>query len=306
MKKKVGIQMKISTFFYAFKQGFKSIFRNRWFSLASIATIGACLFLLALFYAVLANFEHVVKTAEEGVSITVFFDEGLEESRILEIGDMISKRVEVSDVNYVSAEEAWEAFREEYIGDASVVFTDNPLEDSANYEIYLKDISMQSTLVNYLESVEGIREVNRSEVAATALSGINMLITYISGGIIVILLAVSIFLISNTVTIGISIRKEEIQIMKYIGATDFFVRAPFVFEGIIIGFIGAIIPLGIIHVLYSEVISYIAARFDMLSQLLNFLPVQVIFEVLTPLCLLLGMGIGFLGSFSTVRKHLSV
>lgn len=298
--------MRISTFFYALKEGFKNIFRNKWFSLASVATIGSCLFLLGLFYAVLANFEHVVKTAEEGVSITVFFEEGLDESRILEIGDVISKRVEVSGVNYISAEEAWATFREEYIGDASVIFTDNPLEDSANYEIYLTDISMQSTLVNYLESVQGVREVNRSEVTATALSGINMLITYISGGIIVILLAVSIFLISNTVTIGISIRKEEIQIMKYIGATDFFVRAPFVFEGIIIGLIGAIVPLGIIYVLYSEVISYIASRFDMLSQLLKFLPVQVLFDVLGPLCLALGIGIGFLGSFSTVRKHLSV
>jgi cell division transport system permease protein len=242
----------------------------------------------------------------DNLYVTIFFDDGLEESRILEIGDMIYKRVEVSDVNYISAEEAWAVFREEYIGDSSVVFIDNPLEDSANYEIYLTDISMQTTLVSYLESINGIREVNRSEVAATALSGINVLITYISGGIIIILLLVSIFLISNTVTIGISIRKEEIQIMKYIGATDFFVRAPFVFEGIIIGLIGAAIPLGIIHVLYSEVIAYIATRFDMLSQLMNFLPVQEIFDVLTPLCLALGMGIGFIGSFSTVRKHLNV
>jgi cell division transport system permease protein len=306
MKKRVDIRMKISTFFYTLRQGFRNIFRNKWFSLASIATIGACLFLLALFYAVLANFEHVVKTAEEGVSVTVFFDDGLEESRILEIGDMISKRVEVSNVNYISADAAWESFRDEYIGDAAVVFTDNPLEDSANYEIYLTDISMQGALVNYLESIEGVREVNRSEVTATALSGINMLITYVSGGIIIILLAVSIFLISNTVTIGISIRKEEIQIMKYIGATDFFVRAPFVIEGILIGLIGAAIPLTIVYFLYAEAITYIGERFEMLTQLLNFLPVQTIFDVLIPLCLGLGMGIGFLGSFSTVRKHLSV
>lgn len=298
--------MKISTFFYTLRQGFRNIFRNKWFSLASIATIAACLFLLSLFYAVLANFEHVVRTAEEKVFVTVFFDEGLDDARISEIGDMISKRVEVSEVKYVSADVAWENFRTEYFGDYEVIFTENPLEGSDNYEVYFKDISMQSALVTYLESIEGVRDVNRSEVTAEALSGVNMLIAYVSGGIIFILLAVSIFLISNTVTIGISIRKEEIQIMKYIGATDFFVRAPFVIEGILIGLIGAGIPLAIIYFLYSEAISYVAERFEMLTQLLQFLPVQTIFDMLLPLCLGLGMGIGFLGSFSTVRKHLSV
>ena len=114
------------------------------------------------------------------------------------------------------------------MGEYADGFTENPLADSANLQIYLKDVSMQPALVTYLESIQGVREVNRSEVTATTLSGMNKLIAYISIGIIVILLAVSVFLISNTVTIGISVRKEEINIMKYIGATDFFVRAPFV------------------------------------------------------------------------------
>ena len=298
--------MRINTFFYTLKQGIVSIFKNKWFSLASVATIGACLFLLGTFYAVLANFEHVVKTAEEDVSITVFFDAGLDETKILEIGDLISKRVEVSKVVYVSADEAWDSFKEEYLGEYAEGFKDNPLEDSANYEIYLTDISLQSSLVTYLESVVGVREVNRSDITATALSGANTLIAYISGGIIFILLSVSIFLISNTVTIGISIRKEEIQIMKYIGATDFFVRAPFVIEGMIIGLVGAAIPLGIIHFLYNRILFYVSDRFQMLSGLLKFLSIDEIFTVLIPLSLCLGVGIGFVGSFITVRKHLRV
>ncbi len=298
--------MRISTFFYTFKQGFKSIFRNRWFSLASIATIGACLFLLGLFYTVLVNFEHVVKSAEEKVAVTVFFEDGIEESRIQEIGELISKRVGVREINYISADAAWEGFRDDYLGDSAIEMKDNPLLNSANYEVYLTEIDYQPAIVKYVESIEGVRYVRRSDVLATALSGVNLLITYVSGGIISILLLVSVFLISNTVTIGISIRKEEIQIMKYVGATDFFVRAPFVIEGILIGIIGAFIPLLVIHALYEKMIVYVAERFDMLSQLLDFLPVSVIFEVLTPLCLILGIGIGFIGSFSTVRKHLSV
>ena len=299
--------MRISTFFYTLKQGIVNIFRNKWFSLASLATISACLLLFGLFFAVVVNFNNIVKTAEQGVSVTVFFEENLSEAKIQEIGKLIEKRTEVSKVVYVSAEEAWETFRQEYFGEEySDGFTENPLENSSNYEIYLSDVALQGSLVTYLESIEGVRQVNRSEVTASTLSGMNVLIVYVSIGIIAILLAVSVFLISNTVMIGIQVRKEEINIMKYIGATDFFVRSPFVIEGIIIGAIGAAVPLGIIYVIYNTVVEFVVERFEMLSALLNFLPVEEIFATLTPVSFGLGIGIGFLGSIMTVRKHLRV
>lgn len=298
--------MRISTFFYTIKQGFINIFRNKWFSLASIATISACLFLFGLFYSILMNVQNIVKTAQEGVSVTVFFDEGISDDRIQQIGDEIQKRPEVSKINFISADEAWDSFKEEYLGEYADGFTENPLENSASYEIYLNDVSMQPALVSFLEGLDGIREVNRSEITAASLTGINALIAYASIGIIAILFAVSIFLISNTVTIGISVRKEEISIMKYIGATDFFVRSPFVIEGMLIGAIGALIPMGIIYSVYNEVIGYIISKFSNLSKLLAFLPVNEIFAKLLPGSLIMGIGIGFLGSIITVRKHLRV
>ena len=298
--------MRISTFFYTIKQGCINIFRNKWFTLASIATIGACLFLFGLFFAIIANFQNIVKTAQEGVSVTVFFDEGISQERIEEIGTLIDKRPEVSKKEFISADEAWEGFKEEYLGEYADGFTENPLADSASYEIYLNDVSMQPALVTYLEGVDGIRLVNRSEVTASTLTGVNALIAYVSVGIIAILFAVSIFLISNTVMIGISVRKEEISIMKYIGATDFFVRSPFVIEGMLIGAIGALIPVGIIYVLYNKVIEYIMVDFSTLTQLLSFLSVDEIFGILLSVSVLMGVGIGFLGSMITVRKHLRV
>ena len=298
--------MRISTFFYTIKQGFINIFRNKWFSLASIATISACLFLFGLFYSILMNVQNIVKTAQEGVSVTVFFDEGISDDRIQQIGDEIQKRPEVSKINFISADEAWDSFKEEYLGEYADGFTENPLENSASYEIYLNDVSMQPALVSFLEGLDGIREVNRSEITAASLTGINALIAYASIGIIAILFAVSIFLISNTVAIGISVRKEEISIMKYIGATDFFVRSPFVIEGMLIGAIGALIPMGIIYSVYNEVIGYIIGKFSNLSKLLAFLPVNEIFAKLLPGSLIMGIGIGFLGSIITVRKHLRV
>ena len=299
--------MRISTFFYTLKQGIVNIFRNKWFSLASVATISACLLLFGVFYAIVVNFNNIVRTAEQGVSVTVFFEDGLSEAKILEIGSMIEKRTEVSKIVYVSAEEAWESFRKEYLGEEySAGFTENPLENSSNYEIYLSDVSLQGSLVTFLESIEGVRQVNRSELTASTLSGMNLLIVYVSIGIIAILLAVSVFLISNTVMIGIQVRKEEINIMKYIGATDFFVRSPFVVEGIIIGAIGATVPLGIIYVIYNSIVEFVVNRFEMLSSLLNFIPVEEIFVTLVPVSFGLGIGIGFLGSVITVRKHLKV
>ena len=298
--------MRSSSFFYTIGQGFKNLGRNKWYTLASIATITACLFLFGLFYAIITNFQNVVKTAEEGVSVTVFFNEGTSEDEILVVKSDLEKRPEVREITYVSADEAWEGFKEEYLGEYADGFTENPLAESANLQIYLNDVSMQQALVTYIESISVVREVNRSEVTATTLSGLNLLIAYVSGGIIVLLLLVSVFLISNTVTMGISVRKDEINIMKYIGATDFFVRAPFVVEGILIGLIGSIIPLVIIYFVYTHVISYVASRFTMLSSLLNFLPVETIYNNLIPISLLIGIGIGFLGSFATVRKHLHV
>ena len=298
--------MKISTLFYTIWQGIKNLFRNKLFTLASIATISSCLFLFGIFYAVLANFQNIVKTAEEGVCVVVFFDEGISDDRIEEIGEMIKKRGEVSAINFVSADEAWDSFKEEYLGEYSEGFLENPLADSANYEIYLNDVSMQNSLVTFLESVDGVREVKRSEMTAMTLDGVNKLIGYVSLGIILLLFFVSVFLISNTVTIGIQVRKEEITIMKYIGATDFFTRAPFVIEGILIGLIGSSIPLGVIYFLYNKAIQFVTESFSVLASLLNFLTIEEIFKILLPLSLAIGVGIGFFGSFSTVRKHLRV
>ena len=311
--------MKISTLLYTIKQGFANIFRNKWYSLASIATISACLFLFGLFYSIVANFQNILKTAEEGVSVTVFFHsewDGCEshidgqipsEQRIEEIGQEIAKRAEVSDVQFKSADEAWATFGPDYFGeDYAEGFPENPLAGEDSYEIFLSDVSMQDALVTWLQSIPEVRKVNYSEMTANTLSGLNLLIAYVSMGIIVILLAVSIFLISNTVAIGISVRSEEINIMKYIGATDFFVRAPFVLEGMLIGLIGAAVPLGLIYSLYNYALNYMVNRFMVLSGFLNFLSVDEVFRFLVPVSLGVGVGIGFLGSISTVRKHLHV
>ena len=302
--------MRISTFGYSMKQGVKNIGRNKMFSVASIATMAACIFLFGLFFAIVVNFNYMVEKAEEGVAITVFFDEDASDSTKKEIGKQLENAEGVLEVNYVSADDAWDSFKEEYFGESSDLAdgfkNDNPLASSDNYEVYMSDVSKQKDVVEYAESLDGVRKVNKSDVVAQTLTSVNKLVGYISVAIIAILLAVSIFLISNTVTMGITVRREEIAIMKYIGAKDGFVRAPFVIEGLLIGAIGAIIPLVALYFMYDKAVSYIMTKFSLLNNIVDFLPVVEVYKTLLPVGIALGVGIGFVGSFFTIRKHLKV
>lgn len=302
--------MKISTIGYTIKEGFKNVWTNKVFSIASIATMAACIFLFGVFYSILVNFQNVMQDVESEVAVTVFFDEGTPQTRIDQIGQLIASREEVASFNYVSAEEAWDEYKMIYFdGDESAAESfgsDNPLANDATYEIYMTDISYQQDLVDYLSGVENVREVRRSEEVANTLSDVNTVIGIVSAAIIIILICVAVFLISNTVRTGITVRKEEIGIMKMIGATDFFVRAPFIVEGILIGAVGAIIPLAILYTVYGRVIRYVMERFEFLSNMLTFVPVRDVFMVLLPVGLILGIGIGYIGSRVTVHKHINV
>ena len=292
------------------KQGVKNIGRNKMFSMASIATMSACIFLFGLFYSIVMNFNYIVDKAEQGVAITVFFNEDATQEQKDKIGEDLKKEDGVLEVNYISAEEAWNKFQDDYFGDSKEAAegfkNDNPLANSDNYEVYMSDVSKQKQVVSYAEKLDGVRKVNKSDTVAKTLTSVNKLVGIISAAIILILLAVSIFLISNTVTMGITVRREEIAIMKYIGAKDGFVRAPFVFEGLLIGVIGAIIPLVMLYFMYDRAVSYVMTRYSLLNNIVDFLPVMRVYRTLLPVGIALGVGIGFLGSTFTIRKHLKV
>jgi cell division transport system permease protein len=302
--------MRISTIGYQTKQGFKNIGRNKMFSVASIATMAACIFLFGIFFSIVTNFRYMVQKAEEGVAITVFFDEEATGAQIKKIGDELKSQDGVLKVNFVSADEAWDSFKDEYFGDAKELADgfkdDNPLSGSDNYEVYMSDVSKQKDVVSYAEKLDGVSKVNKSDVVAKTLTSVNRLIYYVSIVLIGILLAVSIFLISNTVTMGITVRREEIAIMKYIGAKDGFVRAPFIIEGLVIGLIGAVIPLVILYFVYDKAVAYVMTKFSLLNNIIEFLPVTTVYRTLLPVGLILGVGIGFIGSAFTIRKHLRV
>jgi len=302
--------MKIGTFFYCLGQGLVNIRRHFLYTLASIATITACVFLFSVFYSVVENLRYTVKMVEETVGITVFFDKELSEEEIMDIGSQIGLRDEVREMNFVSADEAWAEFQKEYLAGAEDLaagfIDDNPLANMPSYEIYLKDVEQQGQFVNWLEQQPGVRRVNASSIAAEGLVDMNNAIGYVSIGLIVILLCVSVFLINNTISMAINARRDEIRIMRLVGATKSFIRAPFVVEGLIIGLVGAAIPMGLMVLLYDRAIAYLESKLAILAGLMSFMELEAIMQILIPVAVVLGIGIGFFGSRAAVRKHLKV
>ena len=301
----------IGRMFYALRQGFKNIGRNGLFSLASVGTITACLFMFGIFYCIVVNFQFMIQKAESNVGVTVFFEETITEDEMLEVQKLIDSREEVSSTTYISAEEAWEDFKKDYFpdGDTGILSgldQDNPLADCASVQVYLADTSRQNELVDYIKTLNGVSEVNASQIIADSFTNFSRLIGYISMAVILILVFVALFLISNTVMIGITVRKEEIAIMKYIGATDIFVRGPFIIEGMTIGLIGSGIPVIVLRILYPMVVDFVLGHFSILNRLLTFMDVNAVFNILIPVSLGIGLGIGFIGSYMTLRKHVKV
>ena len=256
----------INLFFHSIKQGLANLRKNRMFTLASMGTIAACLFVFGLFYFVLSNFQNILHSAEQSVGISVFFEENLSEKQIADIGKKIEKRDEVERIEYISAAQAWEDFKQENFSKtpelAESFGDDNPLAESASYAIYCKDLERQSTLVKYLKNVKGIRRIKEADEIEEGFSSVNKLVGGVSLVLIVVLLLVSVFLIHSTIATGIAVRKPEIAIMRLMGASDFFIWAPFIVEGVVIGLIGSILPLIVLGISYGRILTYITTHFS--------------------------------------------
>lgn len=300
----------MSTFLYCMKQGIINICRNVLFSLASTATISACIFLFCLFFALVANVRHIADVAQTTVGITVFFDEDMTQEEIQALGEEIGTWEEIDRMEYVSGDQAWENFKQEYfqgMEDLAEGFAqDNPLAGSSSYTIFLKHIQDQDQVVERLQAMEGVRRVNYSNDAVAGLSSAGRIVGILSAVIIGVLLAVAVFLISNTISVAAAFRRRENEIMRLIGATDFMVRAPFVVEGLLLGLVGALIPLIAMYFLYQKAMNYVNVHFQLLTGLFQPLALERIFPSMTGAALGLGLGVGFFVSFFTIQKHLRV
>ena len=307
----------MGTLLYCIERGLINLRKNMLFSVASTATIAACIFLFCLFFSVFANVRNIAYQAETTIGISVFFNEGVSEADKDAFREAVVANGGIKDISYKSADEAWESFKEDYFGDNAEALSeafadDNPLAESDSYEIFMNNIEDQDAEVEFIKSFDIVREVNYAHSVVDALNKMNRVLLIVSAAMIGILFAISIFLISNTINLAAHVRKRENEIMRLIGATNGMIRAPFVVEGTFIGLMGTIIPLVLIFLIYRNAESYIAERLlatDTLSSLkdvMTLLPFADIFPIMLAVSAVLGVGTGFVVSFITIRKHLRV
>ncbi|OGO82771.1 MAG: hypothetical protein A2Y18_06095 [Clostridiales bacterium GWD2_32_19] len=302
--------MKILSFSHFIHEGFESIFKNKSMAFASIATTTVCIFMLGIAFLTMENIEYNVENIETGINITAFLDENMIEEEIDQLKGIILKSPQIESIDYVSKDEAMKRF----IGDENLpndpellndLKEDNPLR--ASFEIKLRNNKDEQVVIELLSKIKQIVKINTPKEAMQLLINLKNFIQATSAVIIIILVVVGVILIGNTIQLTVHIRKNEIRIMKYIGATDWFVRWPFVIEGLFIGFLGTLIPLITLFFTYNFFVNIFKQALSINEEsLISFMPVLEIYQSLVPAALILGLGMGIVGSLIIIRKHLRV
>ena len=299
--------MKFRSIKYFFSEAFGGVIRNRLMSIASIGTVAACIFMIAISYCALTNVNYMLAQIEESIGIAVFLEDDVNSDKVLGINDALVAIDHVENVSYISPEEALHDLKESWNAEEILSGFDesnNPL--SSSFEVSLDDISYQEEVVDKIEQIDGVRNIRSSETETQFLVKINNFLSIFGSALIIVLAAISVVIITNTIKLSVFTRRTEISIMKYVGATDWFIRWPFVIEGIIIGIVGAAIPIIIAWPLYNKLVDVIYAQIPMVQNLVSFKFGIDIFSVLLPFALLFGALLGVIGSTISLRKHLNV
>ncbi len=297
--------MRIKGFRYFITEAFKNIFANGWMTIASIFTVTASLLVLGVFLVLSLNLNTVVGDLQGSYEIIAVVDEKItDEEAIRAVGKDLEAIPNVNDASLDKKADRLEELKGEFGENSSLLDRyqdDNPLRDW--YKITLEDLNTASETIDKIEQVDGVAKVLQNEDAISNLVRIAGYINRFSLWIIIALAIVSIFIISNTIKLTVYTRRKEINIMKFVGATDWFIRWPFIIEGIIIGIIGSCISAGLVLTLYHFLLNVV--------QNLNIMFIQFrSFEQMMPIVLKstfgLGVILGAFGSFISVRKHLNV
>ena len=298
--------MSVSTFLYLCKLGIKNTWRNKVYTVASIITMSACIFLFGIFYLVVLNVGTAIHSAEKEVAVVVFFDDSIEEGQVDQIGALIRNRPEVTNTVYTSSEEAWNHFKDLYFEDEELlegIFKeDNPLEHSNNYQVFLKDVESQESFLPYVQSLEGVRRAVSSADTVKAVIKIKKAMSSVTYGSAAVMLVISVLLIYNTIGVGIAAQKEKNKVMLLIGARGSFIRIPYIIEGLIMGIMGMVIPLILLYLVYCWGVQFAMTQLDMLGGGIRLLPPAAVFPGVVRSCAAVGIASGCAGSLLAMGK----
>ena len=291
--------MRSHDIYYLTREGFRNTWQNRFMALASVGVLICCLLLTGFSYLVFVNIDHLFQTAYEQNVVAVYLDTALDDAQAASVGDRLRGNANIAEVNFISKEEFLERYKDDLPTETyeSMQGDANPLQDT--YIVSLRDLeNFQQTLTD-IRAIAGVEDVSYDGDIAATLIRVRRMVLSIGGAIIVVLLAVSLFIIANTIKLTVHNRRLEIYIMKSVGATDGFIRFPFVVEGIFLGFSAGVLGYGILYLLYAQLV-----RNFSFGALISLLPFTAVWGRLLVGFLVGGVFVGMCGSAISMRRYL--
>lgn len=298
--------MKHSIIGYLLGEGFRNVFHNKKSSGASLAIMCATMLIFGIFFMIIENINSAVKTIELQQGMQVFIQKDASDEQISQIGEQIKAINGVNTIKFISKEDALNYNREKLGNPALFVGYDEENPFKASYLVTLTDLKLSSEVQENIYKLDNIASITSQDNTINNLVKIANGIKIVSIVVLSLLVIISIFIIANTIKLTVHARRKEISIMKYVGATDSFIRWPFIIEGIIIGIIAAIISLAVLGLAYNLIISKLGNSAVLAKIGMSLLSFANISTLLVIVYLVLGIGIGALGSTISMRKYLKV
>ena len=299
--------MKYNVLSYLIGEGFRKVLKNKKSTGASLMIMCATMIIFGLFFIIGENINHIMNELEMQQGMQVFIKEEATEKEISELGDKIKALSGVNQVEFVSKEDALKQMKEK-VGDKQFLLSgydeNNPFP--ASYVVTLTDLKESDNVQKEIETFDNIKSIQKRGDTVNALLRAANFVRILSGAILILLVVISIFIIANTIKLTVHARRKEISIMKYVGATNNFIRWPFIVEGIIIGVVAALISIMLLGVLYNVVSNKILSIAGSNIINISLLTFSDMFTLIIVVYLALGIGIGTLGSMISMRKYLDV
>lgn len=295
--------MKLRTSEYFIQETLRSLRRNNWMSFASVGTVAVSLFVLGVFLLLVLNMNRLASSLESQVQISVYLADGLSESARKDIVSDIEALQGIEEIRYVPKEEAKERLAKR-LGDQKYLLDalgeKNPLPDS--FEVVLKSPALVETAAAAITRMDGVEQAKYGQDVIEHLFAITRLIRIFGLALMVLLAGATLFIISNTIRLTVFARRKEVAIMKYVGATDWFIRWPFLLEGMVLGFVGGVLAAIALQSFYAAM----AAKIYETLAFFPLLPQYPYMYYVSAAILLSGMGIGALGSTISLKRFLKV
>ncbi|WP_337505029.1 permease-like cell division protein FtsX [Anaerotignum lactatifermentans] len=300
--------MRPSTIRYFLKEGFSGLKKNLLMTVASIIAVAACISIMSFSYCVVSNLQYMLDQMEDSIGISVFLKGDLTSEDIENMKTTISGLDHVTNVTYISPADALDQLKEQWGADEDIFIglddTNNPLSHS--FQVELDQIESQDAVLAELQKIEGVDKVEYGQSLSEMLMSVSNVFQVAGILVMLVLGVISVMIIINTIRISVMNRRVEINIMKYVGATDWFIRWPFIIEGIIIGLIGAILPMLVGMPMYGKTVSLFYSHIPFVENFVRFRVVGDVFSFVLPAALIFGILLGVVGSVTSIRKHLQV